>query len=110
MKKQIRLKLIIVALLGAALAYAGKPAHFYTYHRYSWLRSSIDGSKYYTGMDLTWNNYTKGIDYDCLTPLITCTFLGDPMKIHSDASGNWFYVSDIPQAGIDQGMYVLLNF
>ena len=108
---QIKLKLLIIALLGVVLAYANKPQHFYSYHRYSWSRSSQDGSKYYVSMDLTWYGWTKGVDYDCVAPYVICTFLADPMRIHADATGNWFYVSDIPQAGIDNtGMFLPLDF
>lgn len=109
--KQIKLKLLIIALLGVGLAYANKPPQQnYTYHTYSWLRSSIDGSKYWASRDLTWYNWTKGIDYVCVGPAFICTFMGDPMKMHSDATGNWFYVSDIPQGGIDPGTLFLVNF
>jgi hypothetical protein len=108
--QQIKWKLLIVALLGVALAYAGRPAHFVNYHRYSWARTTQDG-KYYTGMDLTWYGWTKGIDYDCVNPYLICTFQADPMKIHSDATGNWFYISDVPQAGIDNtGMFLPMDY
>ncbi|MBN9383496.1 MAG: hypothetical protein J0H74_22250 [Chitinophagaceae bacterium] len=108
--KQIKWKLLIIALLGFGLAYANKPQQNYTYHRYMWLRSSIDGSKYWVGRDLTWYNWTKGIDYVCLGAGFICTFLGDPMKMHSDATGSWFYVSDVPQGGTDPGVFMLVDF
>lgn len=108
---QIKWKLLIIALLGITLAFTNKPANYVNYHRYAWLRNSIDGSRYYTSKDLTWYGWVKGIDYDCLIPAVICTFQADPMKIHIDATGSWFYTTDVPQAGVDNtGIFVPLDF
>ena len=106
-----KLKLLIIALLGVVLAYANTPPRFVSSHRYAWLHSSMDGSKYYISKDLTAYGWTKGVDYDCVPPYLICTFWADPTKIHVDGTGTWFYVTDVPSSGIDNtGVFEPLDY
>lgn len=109
--RQLKLKLLFVSMLGISLAYANKPHNFNTLHKYAFKNMTASGTKYYYTLDLTLYNYTKGIDYDCLFSYNICTFLGDPFKSHTDPGGTFFYVSDIPQSGIDwTGLFELSDF
>lgn len=109
--KKIKWKLLIVALLGIVLASANRPPHFVNYHKYAWLRNDMEGTKYYVWLDVTYYAYTKGIDYDCVSPYVICTFQADPMKMHTDGTGSWFYISDVPPAGVDNsGTFELIYY
>jgi hypothetical protein len=105
--RKIKFHLLLFALLGAAAAYTNKPAVYRAdYHTYAFAFYSPNYSKIYYSMDLTQQGYIQGIDYDCQQPTSVCTFVGDVSREHSDGTGNWFYVSDIPQSGITYGTFV----
>lgn len=99
--KKIKWNLFIVALLGIVLASANKAPHFTSYHKYAWLRSAPGGTKYYISKDLTDWGWVYGIDYYCDASNIICTFMANPLLMHTDAGGKWFYVTDVVQASID---------
>ena len=76
-------------------------------HRYAYLDKNTDGTKYYVSMDLTSYGWIKGLDYDCAYPPRVCTFLANPIYLHADPTGMWFYYSDIPVSGIDRSGYFI---
>lgn len=102
--QKFKLHLLLFALLGVVAAWTNRPAKVAlnkaTYHTYAFSNYNINGTKIYYCMDLTANGYQIGIDYDCEPPITVCTFIGDISRAHSDLTGTWFYVSDIPQSGI----------
>jgi len=105
---RIKLHLLLLALLGIGAAWVNKPLHSspHTSHNYSFLYKSTDGTRMYYGKDLTSLGYVKGFDYICISSSATCTFYGDPSKAHSDLTGTWFYVWDVPTGGLDNsGIY-----
>jgi hypothetical protein len=104
--------LLLVAACGICAAYANKglQASPNSLHAYSYWHSSTDGSRIYYTIDLTTAGYEKGIDYDCVPPAITCTFLGDPTRAHMDLTGTYFYSWDVPKSGFDNtGVFYLLD-
>lgn len=104
--KKIKWRLLIIALFGICVAYTNKtPRLSFSYHRYAFMYKTTDGSRYYISKDLTDAGWIKGINYDCIFPPSTCTFLADPIKLHSDFSGMYFFTSDIPVSGIDNSGY-----
>ncbi|GGB26310.1 hypothetical protein [Puia dinghuensis] len=99
---KIKIPLLLVALFGIAAAFVNRPqASPKTMHTYNFLQYSTDGTQIYYGMDLTSAGWVDGIDYDCYQPAAVCTFIADPTRSHTDLTGHWFYVSQIPQSGID---------
>jgi hypothetical protein len=115
--RKIKFHLLLFALLGVAAAYTTKPAtpnkphqpgspNKDEYHTYAFAFYNINYSKIYYSMDLTQQGYIIGIDYDCEEPESVCTFIGDVSREHSDGTGKWFYVTDIPQSGITYGTFV----
>ena len=99
--KKVKLHLVLVALLAIGAAWINRPRVPATNHNYSFRFKSSDGTKIYWGSDLTLLNYTKGIDYICVSPATTCTFYANPSNSHTDLTGNYFYVSDVPAGGYD---------
>lgn len=102
--KKIKWHLLFIAAFGICAGYANKPHKFLTakgqeMDTYAFWYTT-DG-RYYYGYDLTSNGWVQGIDYDCVQPTNICTFIADPTRSHSDATGNYFYVYDIPDGGIN---------
>jgi hypothetical protein len=109
--RKIKWNLLLIAAFGITAAYTSKPAPSpSTLHEYSFSFYSTDHSRIYYGMDLTAANWVQGIDYDCQLPAIGCTFVGDTNLSHSDLTGNYFYVSQIPVSGINsEGTFIELD-
>jgi hypothetical protein len=104
--RKIKFHLLLFALLGVAAAYTNKPvSHRSDYHTYAFAFYNTNYTKIYYSMDLTQQGYILGIDYDCEQPQSVCTFIGDVTREHSDMTGTWFYVTDIPQSGISYGTF-----
>ena len=103
--RKISIPLLLLAILGIGAAFVDRPlqASPKTIHTYNFLEYSTDHLKMFYGMDLTSFGYQEGIDYDCFQPSAICTFLANPANSHSDLTGNWFYTSDVPVSGIDNG-------
>jgi hypothetical protein len=118
--RKIKFPLLLFALLGVAAAYTNRPAYTNKpatphkprspqkdeYHTFAFAFYNLNYSKIYYSMDLTQQGYIIGIDYDCEEPTSVCTFVGDVSREHSDGTGKWFYVTDIPQSGISYGTFV----
>lgn len=99
---KIKFPLVLVALFGVISAFVSAPPRpSITLHRYAFWTYDMYHSKMYYYKDLTLANYTKGLDYDCVPPVTVCTFLADPTLSHSDLTGSWFYITDVPQSGLD---------
>lgn len=108
--KKIKLHLLLLALLGIGAAWVNKPpkASKSSIHKYSFRMYSSDGTKLYYVYDLTSLGYQEGVNYDCYNSSYTCTFMGDPLLSHSDFTGTYFYIWNIPSSGINKsGMFVL---
>jgi len=99
--------LLLLAIAGITAAWVNKPHSLPpTVHNYSFTHYSTDGTRMYYGKDLTDINYVKGFDYICLSSSTICTFMGNTANAHTDLTGNYFYTSDVPPAGIDDsGIY-----
>jgi hypothetical protein len=100
--RKMNLSLLLVALVGIGAAYANRPleASPKQLHRYSYWFKSGDGSRMYYQFDITAEGWTQGLDYTCNATTATCTFLADPTRAHMDISGSYFFVWDVPGAGI----------
>jgi hypothetical protein len=109
--RKIKGHLLLIAAFGITAAYTTRPAKIpTTMHEYSFSFYSTDGTRIYYGMDLTAANYVQGIDFDCVPPAIGCTFVGNTNLSHSDMTGNYFYVSQIPSSGINsEGTFISLD-
>ncbi len=105
--KKIKTHLLLLAVLGIGAAWVNKPRALPpTYHLYSFLTKSSDGSRFYYGRDLTSIGYVKGFDYICISASYICTFQGSPPNSHTDGTGSYFFAWDVPTAGIDNsGFY-----
>ncbi|HET6253261.1 MAG TPA: hypothetical protein VFE32_04280 [Puia sp.] len=112
--RKFKFHLLLFALLGAGAAYTNKPdkpapnkvTNKVTYHTYAFAFYNMNFTKIYYLMDLTEEGMVIGIDYDCQQPISVCTFIADITREHTDGTGNWFYVSDIPQSGINYGTFI----
>jgi hypothetical protein len=102
--KKIKWHLLLIALLGICAGYTNKPHKFLTakgqeMDTYAfWYETN--GRLYY-GFDLTSMGWVQGLDYDCAYPSAICTFIADPTRSHSDLTGSYFYVGDVPDGGIN---------
>src|SRR5258708_6069955 len=103
--KKMKIPLLLVAIFGLGAAFVNRPpqASPKTMHTFNFLEYSTDRLKMYYGIDLTSFGYQNGVDYDCFQPPAICTFIANPALSHSDLTGNWFYTSDVPVSGIDDG-------
>lgn len=109
--KKIKWHLLLIALFGICAGYAKRPVTLktssgQTMHTYSWMSTQL--GRYYYGYDASEFGWVRGLDYDCIWPQNICTFQADETRAHQDATGNWFYIGDVPEAGIvDDGSFVL---
>lgn len=104
--KKIKMHLLLLSVLGIGAAWVTKPKPLPpTYHNYSFVSRSPDGTRLYYSKDLTAISYVKGFDYICIAASYTCTFQGSPPNSHTDGSGNYFFSWDVPAAGIDNSGY-----
>ena len=92
--------LVFIVAIGIAFSTRQRPKD-YTMHTYAFSFWSTDHTRMYYGMDLTAQQYRKGIDYDCVEPAYVCTFIANPSEAQEDYSGTYFYTVDVPQSGID---------
>jgi len=102
--KQIKWHLLLIAVFGICAGYANKPRKPRTrtgqeMDTYQFMYQT-SGRMYY-GFDLSTMGWVQGIDYDCVYPPSICTFIADPTRSHSDLTGNYFYVLDVPGSGIN---------
>lgn len=106
MKKIMKIKwpLLLIAVLATCAGYVNKPLKVSPkdMHVYSWWETQI--GRYYYAYDCTADGMTQGLDYDCdNTENIICTFVANPLSAHSDATGTYFYITDVPNSGINWG-------
>jgi hypothetical protein len=108
--RKIKIHLLFIAVFAISAAYTNKPdkpvTHATTFHTYAFAFYNINFTKIYYCIDLTAEGMILGIDYDCQQPTSVCTFIADITRAHADGTGNWFYVSDIPQSGISYGTFI----
>ncbi len=102
--KKINWRLLFVVLAGICCAYATKrPAWMSSkdFHHYSFVTRSSDNLRYYVGKDLTMAGWIAGDQYDCVTPVVVCTLIANPAALHTDFYGMYFWISNVPQSGVD---------
>lgn len=99
----LRWQFLLIVAIGISLAWTNKrPAtNRYTLHRYAMKNMSMDATKYFILTDITSHGLIKGLDYDCDYSNAICTFAADPARMHTDNTGTWFYITDVPPPGID---------
>ena len=102
--KKIKWHLLLIAAFGICAGYVNKPQKFLTktgqtMDTYQFWYSADD--RMYYNYNVTSMGWVQGLDYDCVYPPYTCTFIADPLLSNSDDTGNYFYTWDVPQAGIN---------
>jgi hypothetical protein len=112
--KKIKWHLLLIALFGICAGYANKPlklrtATGQTMHTYGYMSTQL--GRYYYSIDCSGYGWTRGLDYDCMYPGGTiCTFQADETRAHEDATGTWFWISDVPEAGVCyDGSFILMD-
>jgi hypothetical protein len=101
--KKFNWPFLLVFVVGAGFAFGMRPKpKDYTMHTFSFLFYNVDHTRMYYGLDLTAQQYRKGIDYDCIAPANVCTFIANPFEAQMDLTGTYFYTVDVPQSGLDR--------
>jgi hypothetical protein len=98
--KKIKWPLLLIAVLATCAGYVNKPkASPKDMHTYAYWQT-VSG-RYYYYYDLTSYNMVQGLDYDCVYPGYMCTFIANPLSSHTDVTGSYFYITDVPASGIE---------
>lgn len=101
MKKIMKIKWpLLIAIFATCAGYVNKPlqASPKDMHTYAYWQT-VSGRYYYLA-DCTDNGWVQGLDYDCV-PGYICTFIANPLNSHSDLTGNYFYITDVPASGVN---------